>query len=247
MWDDDAIADPDTRGFGSGGVCSRGLRPTGSRGAPDGVPRFQREQAARRPEEPRDRVQRFLNTRVHLRSASTGPSALREDFEHALWVLAGIAALVLLIACANVASLLVARASAREREMALRVSIGAGRGRLVQQVLVENGLLALASCALGSVLAIVTAPESCRCCRRRSRSCAWMFDWTGADRLPWLRRHCRDLPVRAGPGHPRLDRLARRRAEIGAGRQTARIGVFRLSSRHRWHSVSSCCSSRACV
>ena len=111
------------------------------------------------PRNRRDRLEQFLNTRVHLRSAATGPSGLRENFARALWVLGAIAALVLLVASMNVASLLVARAAARQREMALRASIGAGRGRLIQQALIESGLLALTSCALGAVLSVVATPK----------------------------------------------------------------------------------------
>ena len=53
----------------------------------------------------------------------------------------------------------VARAEARDREMALRISIGAGRGRLIQQVLIENALLSIASCALGALIAVTAAPR----------------------------------------------------------------------------------------
>ena len=84
--------------------------------------------------------------------AANGPSPLRRQFERPLWILASIAALVLLIAGSNVANLFLARTAAREHEMALRLSIGAGRGRLIQQVLVESALVAGAACLLGLAL-----------------------------------------------------------------------------------------------
>jgi len=95
---------------------------------------------------------------IDLVDASTGFSQIRQDFERPLFVLAALIALVLLIACSNVANLLLARGEARRREMALRASIGAGRGRLLQQALVESGVLTLVATGLGVLGAIAAVP-----------------------------------------------------------------------------------------
>jgi predicted permease len=95
---------------------------------------------------------------IEFVDASTGISRIRREFQRPLVTLAGIIGIVLLIACSNVANLLLARGAARRREMALRASIGAGRGRLLQQVLVESSLLTLAATILGVVCAWLTTP-----------------------------------------------------------------------------------------
>lgn len=107
---------------------------------------------------PKVTLDRFLNAPVVLASAASGASNTQKNYRQALLILAAIVFVVLLIACANVANLLTAQAAAREREMALRVSIGAGRARLVQLMLVECSLLALSATALGALFAWWAAP-----------------------------------------------------------------------------------------
>jgi putative ABC transport system permease protein len=108
--------------------------------------------------EPPQRIQSFLAEPLRLTPAAGGPSDLRDRFARPMWILALVAGLVLLIACSNLANLFLARAAAREREMALRISIGAGRSRLIQQVIVEGALVAAAACALGLALGAAAAP-----------------------------------------------------------------------------------------
>src|SRR3984957_14899701 len=108
--------------------------------------------------EPKKVIDNFLNQRVLLEPAAAGASNLQADYGRSLMALAALVALVLLIACANVANLMTAQAAARGREMALRVSIGAGRWRLVQLVLVESAWLAILAAAIGAVFAWWSAP-----------------------------------------------------------------------------------------
>ena len=95
---------------------------------------------------------------LEVESAVAGASNMRTNYRQAIAALAILVALVLLIACANVANLMSAQAAARSREMALRVAVGAGRGRLVQLVLVESAMLAFFAAALGALFAIWSGP-----------------------------------------------------------------------------------------
>jgi hypothetical protein len=107
-------------------------------------------------------IGRFLAESVILEPAAAGASSMQGDYRRSLMALGVLVALVLLIACANVANRMTAQASARAREMALRVSIGAGRWRLLQLVLVESACLALLASAIGGLFAWWAAPSVVR-------------------------------------------------------------------------------------
>jgi predicted permease len=119
---------------------------------------FLRERLERWTDAPRATRERYASARLVVRPAASGLAGLRADFERPLWILAALVGLVLLLACSNLANLMLARGTAREREMALRISIGAGRGRLMQQLLVEAALLAAVAVVLGTAFARLAAP-----------------------------------------------------------------------------------------
>ncbi len=106
----------------------------------------------------RQSINRFINQTLLLEPAAAGISGMQRDYGRSLLALGVLVALVLLIACANVANLMTAQAAARAREMALRVSIGAGRWRLVQLVLMESAMLAFLAAAMGGLFAWWSAP-----------------------------------------------------------------------------------------
>src|SRR5438128_1378661 len=113
-------------------------------------------------------VETYRKFRLSAFPAGTGVSQLRSDYEKSLWLLLGITGLVLVIACVNLANLTLARASARAREIAVRLAIGASRARLIRQLLSESLLLAGAGAVAGACLA-----------RFLSRSIVWFLSTQG--------------------------------------------------------------------
>lgn len=103
-------------------------------------------------------IDRYLNKKLVFNSAGAGISDLQKDYRRLLGALGLMVVLVLLIACVNVANMMTAQAAARAQEMALRISIGAGRRRLIQLILCQSALLALLASALGAAFAAWSAP-----------------------------------------------------------------------------------------
>ncbi|MBV8841273.1 MAG: ABC transporter permease [Bryobacterales bacterium] len=98
-------------------------------------------------------TEKYRQFRLEAVSAAAGISQLRDDYQTPLGLLLALTAIVLLIACCNIANLMLARASAREREMAVRLALGAPRGRLLRQSFFESGVIAFAGAVVGILIA----------------------------------------------------------------------------------------------
>jgi predicted permease len=154
-----AVQRSDSSWFRTLVLLNRGVSPERIRDKLHPILRgFQEERARGWSTQTKQFLDRFLNQKLLLEPAASGISGMQRSYRLSLIVLGVLVAMVLLIACANVANLLAAQAAARAREMALRVSIGAGRWRLVQMVVVESACLGFVATLVGGLFSWWAAP-----------------------------------------------------------------------------------------
>jgi predicted permease len=160
------------------------------------------------PNYPQVSVPKYLAMTLQAAPVGTGVSYLREQYGTPLWLLLTLAASVLIIGCANLANLMLARASAREREIAIRLGLGASRARVMRQLLTESVVLAAAGAAGGLIVSRLLSRALCRWSTPTPMPCFWSSGWTGMCsglRRRWQQRRaccsgsCRHRATRTSP------------------------------------------------